>query len=358
MFLQCFSIVKDTSKMNNNETIKKVKTTDSVNIAVTNKTVYSQHDAGVDWLLVAYVIRQYSCPILFLIGFAGNLLTSLILGQKRNRKSSMAVFLLVLAMSDTIVLFVGYFCEWILLIWNYDIRAINGFTCKLSMFLTYFSLQYSSWILVIVTIERAVGVVVPYKVRVLCSRKRGIILPTVTAALLGLANGHFLVGVVSGYNPYNMRNCTVVSDKYMEFLVDEWAKFDFIISFATPFVFIVAGNTIMIFKLTRTARQRKHLVASEPKNSSLTLMLLLLSVVFIVCTGPSAIYSPLIFPKLVETLDISEMAIPIFLFDIFNILAGLNATLNFVLYFLSGSKFRKEVKAFFCCKKTQRQGIF
>ena len=115
-------------------------------------------------------MTKYIYPVICVIGFSGNFLTILILNQKRNRKNSTAVFLIVLAVSDSIVLFEGYFCVVISNILQIDFHAINNISCKIHIFLTYFSLQYSSWILVLVTSERVVSVVKPYKARIICSR--------------------------------------------------------------------------------------------------------------------------------------------------------------------------------------------
>ena len=327
---------------------------DSLRIETTAKT----DGRSIDWMSLSYSIRKYSCPILCLVGFAGNLLTILILGRRKNRKKSTAIYLLFLAVSDTVVLYVGYFCEWILQMWHYDIRTVNGMSCKFHMFVTYLSLQYSSWILVLVTCERVISVMAPHRVRMLCNRQRGLVALVATAVAIAVLNSHLLIGVTHGYNPYNMRNCTGVSEQYMDFLVDVWTMVDVIVTFAVPFVFIIVGNSIIIMRLARTNRLRKHSLVKERKKHSLTVMLLLLSVVFVISTGPAAIYMPVIFPRLVNSFDESEMAIPHFIFDMVNILAGLNATLNFILYFLSGSKFRAEVKSFFCCKQHVRHELF
>ena len=323
-----------------------------------NATITKKDSLSIDWQALSYDIRKYSCPLLCLVGFLGNFLTVLILGQKKNRKKSTAVFLLFLAVSDFVVLYVGYFCEWILQMWQYDIRTVNDVSCKVHMFVTYLSLQYSSWILVLVTWERVISVTFPHRVRMLCNRKRVLVSLVTTAAVIALINSHLLVGVVHGYNPYNMRNCTGISEQYMDFLVDVWTLVDIIVTFAAPFVFIIVGNAIIIMRLARTSRVRKHTMAPERKKHSLTVTLLLLSVVFVISTGPAAIYMPIIYPRLVEAYDASQMDIPNFIFEMVNILAGLNATLNFILYFLSGSKFRAEVKAYFCCKQTVRHELF
>ena len=132
--------------------------------------------------------------------------------------------------------------------------------------------------------------------------------------------------------------------------------FAFLKSFS---VFIVAGNGIIIYKTRQRLRIRQYIVASDQRNSSVTAMLLLLSIVIIICTGPGAIYFPLVFPKIYhEANDKDQIPVAMFLYRIFNCLAGLNASLNFLLYFLSGSKFRKKVKLFFTCRNNPKVKVF
>ena len=45
-------------------------------------------------------------------------------------------------------------------------------------------------------------------------------------------------------------------------------------------------------------------------------------------------------------------------YQILTILVALNPTLNFILYFLGGSKFRNEVEALMCCEATQTGSVF
>ena len=170
------------------------------------------------------------------MGFSGNFLTILILSQKRNRKESTALFLIVLAVSDTVVLFEGYLCSVISSIFHFDFQAMNDTSCKIHMFLTYYSLQYSSWILVLVTSERVLSVMKPYKARIICARKRAITSLAITGTILVVLNGHLIYGTINENHPNFVRNCTLIPGQYMEFAFNIWTKIDFAITFAMPCV--------------------------------------------------------------------------------------------------------------------------
>ena len=228
---------------------------------------------GLSWADVANTsMTKYLYPVICVIGFSGNFLTILILSQKRNRKDSTAVFLIVLAVSDSIVLFEGYLCPVISDIFHFDFHAINDSSCKIHMFLTYYSLQYSSWILVLVTMERVVSVAKPYTARMICSRRRAIFSLALTGAILVLLNCHLIYGTISAQHPDFVQNCTLMPGQYMDFALNIWTKVDFAMTFAIPCLFIVTGNTIIICKTRRRSHIRKYIVASDQRNSSLRML--------------------------------------------------------------------------------------
>ena len=304
---------------------------------------------------ISFEAKRIVLPSLCLIGLLGNLLSVLILGKEKNRNTPIIVFFICLAVSDSLILLSGNLSEWILLMMEFDIRSVNGFLCKTHVFLAYFSLQFSSWMLVLITIERVISITVPHKVRLWCDRRIELLSLVVLTIVLVLLNGHFLLGMVHKYNMYTMRNCAGISEPYIAFLNEVWPKIDLVITFAAPLVVIIVGNTIIIIKMTIRARRSTQMGVLDQKKNSLTYVLLLLNTVFIISMGPSAVYL-ILYPHLVEIGYDLDTAY--FVYDMVNLLAGLNATFNFVLYFLSGSKFREEVKALFCCKHLNKQGAF
>ena len=108
---------------------------------------------------ISVTVRKICDPVLFLVGTIGNLLTILVLSQNKNRRTTTAIFLIFLAISDIMILFTSYFSEWLYVMWSFGFRQVNNVLCKLHVFLTYYSLQFSSWTLVIVTCERVISVI-------------------------------------------------------------------------------------------------------------------------------------------------------------------------------------------------------
>ena len=325
--------------------------------SITNMTTSEPVNAYAYLMDISENVKKVCNPILFLVGTVGNLLTILVLSQKKNRHTSTAMFLLILAISDIMILFTSYVSEWTFSVWRFDFREVNGALCKSHVFLTYYSLQFSSWTLVIVTCERAISVINPTKVRLICSRRRGMTILAIMAVFLAALNCHWLVGMVHNYNPYTQRYCAGSTQAYIDFLNDVWPIIDFCITFAFPFLFIVVGNIIILTKISRARNRRSHMVASDQKKnqSGLTITLIIVNVVFIVSMAPASIFL-ILYALAIETQDVEKITLAFFTFDMVNLLAGLNATLNFILYFLSGSKFRADVRELFSCKGSSKTG--
>ena len=309
------------------------------------------------------IIEKICIPVLCITGCIGNCITVLVLGKKRNRESPVSVILLILSISDIFVLFTGYFTQWINLLWSIRIRAMNNVACKVHVFLTYFSLMFSSWLLVLITSERSFSVMSPHRAKVVCDRRKTLIVIAITAVLLLLLNGHFLYGmIIVTHNDTNY--CYYMHDGYKDFITNAWIWIDFFVTFAIPFLLIAAGNALIIFRMKRHDRKRQHLVVArqnsdsgpEQQTNSITHLLILLSIIFIICSGPSSVINVML-SYLLKAGDERQDLNLLFVRQMAFLFSGLNATLNFFLYILSGSKFRDEVKVLFCFRWTKSLSV-
>uniref|UniRef100_A0A8W8LBY3 G-protein coupled receptors family 1 profile domain-containing protein n=1 Tax=Magallana gigas TaxID=29159 RepID=A0A8W8LBY3_MAGGI len=93
-------------------------------------------------------------PVLLAFGLIGGLLISIVLIRIRFQTTPLLFFLFTLAITDMVILCVGLLRLWVLETWQIDIRDLSNAGCKLLHFFVYFSMQFSSWILVCVTVER------------------------------------------------------------------------------------------------------------------------------------------------------------------------------------------------------------
>lgn len=329
----------------------------------TNLTNVLDGGSSSDFEAVSRAMIRIIPPILFFIGLTGNILTILILSKKKNRITSTAVFLMFLAVSDICILLTTILTHWIFIVWDFDIRTVNDTACKLHVFLTYFSIHFSSWVLVLVTIERMICVLIPHKVHFLMNRKKGIISLVVVALCLFIANGHFFLGAKITYTVWHDANRTmcmgVGSEIYQEFMDKIWTWIDLCLSFAIPCALILIGNVLILVQLSRISHRRQDMGVTQQGKHTLTILLHLLTIVFLVSMAPYAIFM-IVIPYILEnTTDvIHELETIDSILRILLLLLALNPTLNFILYFLSGSKFRTEVRSLLSCQEYRPESVF
>ena len=307
-------------------------------------------------------------PIVMLLGTFGNSLTIIVLLRQIKNLSSTAVYLLSLAFSDLLVLYMGPLRQWIKYLWKTDVRSLTNAGCKIQIFLTYFSIMFSSWLLVAVTVERAVSVILPHKVKLCCTTmKASITVMIIFVGVFGLNShlfyGYGLVHVPSTSSPYR---CTTLYDHYKDFRSDILPWLDFTFTFLVPFVLLTVCNVIIIVTLGKNARRRRKMsiTASDKKNRSVTILLIILCIVYFICLTPISLYL-IILPYAIEEANelpflemIRQREYLQFWHALANCFMYINSSTNFILYFLSGSRFRSEVKALFTCKHAGKECVF
>ncbi|CAH8643842.1 unnamed protein product [Heterobilharzia americana] len=136
-----------------------------------NKSVSSPH------LPTPVVLIKNICIpfflIIFIFGLFGNALTVVILRSKRLQQSSTSIYLTVLAIVDIFYLLTGL----LVTIINYtflfpsDIRHFSLISCILTPYLSYTLAYLSVWLLVSVTIDRAIWVVHPFSAKRVCTTR-------------------------------------------------------------------------------------------------------------------------------------------------------------------------------------------
>ena len=321
---------------------------------------------------VVVMIWKIFPAIIIPIGTLGNLLTVLIILRQRKNVTSTTLLLICLACSDTLILYGGPLRNFISATWHFEIRNLNDAVCKIHSYLTYVSFQLSSWLLVMLTLERTVCVMFPHRVKELCIVKNtGICVVVVTLSIL-LLNSHFLygAGLVEDGGKLESFPCRAKYETYEKFSKFVWPWIDFCVYFAIPFSFIVTGNVLIIKKLALARRERQMLQNRKTCRQSLqsknvTVLLLFLCAMFLITLAPVTVYF-IGSPHWIESItskpdprDIQEgMEYISFWFTVTNCISYLNATCNFILYVLSGSRFRNEVVSILLCRKASGSTLF
>ncbi|XP_046381339.1 neuromedin-U receptor 2-like [Haliotis rufescens] len=312
----------------------------------------------------ANLMWQIFPPILLVFGTVGNVLSIVVLTKKTMRKSSVSIYLTCLAVADLLALYSGLLRQWIIYTFKVDIRELHPVICKVNTWLLYVSLDLSAWILVSVTVERAISVWLPHRVKVICTKNVLAVNILVLVIILMSVNGHFLFGIGRVVYEGAVYPCANQSPDYAKFLDYIFPWIDMCLFCLGPFAFHLVGNTLIITRLmagVRTITQMNVATTEQTTErrrqvSSMTNMLLSLNLVYLVCTLPISIY--LIYTTYWEK-DTSPKADAQrrLLFACANLPMYLNNSMNFVTYTLSGRRFRSELVSLFKRKRSRSGSI-
>ncbi|XP_060583761.1 cysteinyl leukotriene receptor 1-like [Ruditapes philippinarum] len=314
-------------------------------------------------------------PIIMLWGTIGNILTIIVLFRQKSKLSSTALYLVALAISDTMVLFTGPLRHWLKETWDYNIRFKSEAGCKLQLYFTYAALHCSSWLLVAVTTERAVSVVYPHKVRLVSTKKTATI---VIALIVIITYGiNIVIPVINGHDTYmKLQKCAPTTKEYLEFRDDIYHWIDFCLTFALPFIFLLVGNISIIVCLQRSRAKQKTMTSAHGRGGSSTtrdtrsvsVLMIALCVIFFLTMTPVSIFTTIYYPNKYDIINELFKTDPyqawddyqflLFQHSVVNLVSYTNAAFNFILYVFSGSKFRKELKSLFMCSASTTTGAF
>ena len=313
-------------------------------------------------LKTATNIWIYCSPIVIVVGTIGNILSFRVMLRRRLRQTTTALYLIVLSVADTCVLYSGLLRQWIRALQGTDVRNFSDFSCKFHIFIVYLFLQFQAWILVAITIERLVAVTLPHRSRKIFTRRSAVLILLVVFTLLACVNSHYfwthkLMAIPSKHGlKYFCMNSQ--DKKYAKFLLHIWPWLDFALVSLVPFIIMFMSNSIIAFTLLHHRYVRigtLNNTNTHNRTSGMTATLLILSFAFFLTTAPLAVY-------IIMSEDLKSQATLVgdghgqlkIVWACINILAYTNNAMNFFLYCISGPTFRKEFWAIFNIRKETR----
>ena len=140
---------------------------------------------------ITIILKIY--PVLILIlGSFGNLLSFCVLLRAAMRRYSTFCYLACLALVDIAVLLT--FCVNFIALYhfNYDIQNVS-FLCKLFAFCIYFLPQYSSWILVAVSIDRVISAKYLRLAKTWSKPRHSVLVTFILGIFFAILNSHFFL---------------------------------------------------------------------------------------------------------------------------------------------------------------------
>lgn len=310
--------------------------------------------------------------VLILIGTVGNIVTAVVIFRNFRKLSSTAVYLVSLAFTDTLFMYSAPLIYFVLHVFEIDIRNLSSSGCKVLTFIACASFHSSAWILVAVTVERAVSVIWPYKVKRRCTERNAMLVTVTIVTMIIAMDSHLLYGFGVSPAPIyeGVNKCMPTHEAYFKFYINQWYWIHLTCGFATPLVAIVTGNMLVIHGLRKMQISQHRMNSGTPceitprmrqrrQAKMLMVVLILLNTIFFISQTPLAIYLVYL-PQISKNLnqlacsDISKYMRDTeklrFWEAITLSFAFLNASVNFILYVVSGSRFRKQVVSLLLCR--------
>ena len=262
---------------------------------------------------------------------------------------STSVYLLVLAVSDTM-------CLWIALpkhtynnLFDLDYRNISYIHCKFVDWLGFSSGSLSTWTVVNLTIERVLLTLYPIKAKMKLTPKVSVIVSMTTVVASQFLSAPLIFSsTYSGSaleNSTNVSSCTISSKEFSRFYITAWQFIAMLWYNVLPVAIIITGNALIGTVLLKrkkqvhpTSTRNQHNLAREKMALK---MLFAISFFHVIFTSPFSIY---LIMRINSTLNSSpkEMAVDQLKSAVLHILLFCNYTFNFALYFVRGSLFREE----------------
>jgi hypothetical protein len=143
------------------------------------------------FLSIIIILKIY--PVLVLIlGSFGNILSFCVLLRANMRRYSTFCYLACLALVDIGVIIT--FCINFISLYHFNNDIQNGsFACKLFAFCIYFLPQYSSWILVAVSIDRVISAKYLRLAKTWTKPRHSVLVTLLLGLFLGILNSHFFL---------------------------------------------------------------------------------------------------------------------------------------------------------------------
>lgn len=291
-----------------------------------------------------------------IIGLLGNILSMIILSRPHMR-SSINYLLIGLARSDTILIITSMLL--------FGLRAIYQNTGYL-FYYNYFIMPQiipvlfplasaaqtaTSYLTLMVSLERYVAVCHPLRARALCTygRSKYYVIFCATIAILFNLVRLWEVQVIAYDSPrLGLVYCAVPSAlrenaDYITIYV-HWGYL--IVNEFIPFFGLTVFNVLIYLQVRKANRERQRLSRSEKREIGLATMLLFVVVVFFACNCLALVIN--IHEAFYGAMDDDLIVVS-------NLLITLNSSVNFIIYVIFGEKFKRIFLLLFCKRRRRRE---
>lgn len=297
----------------------------------------------------ALAIRMYIYPIMILLGTLMNSLSICVFTRRSLRQSTTAFLLIILAISDTLALYTGTVYRWL-----NDVTVISwtDISCRIYFYFGYIISSCPGWILVCVSLDRFLNMFIPHNAGQISTIKNAIILLSSLIICLCVSYIPVLMFKKSAYQMLSTNGIVYVNAacQYTGLSIT-WIHL--FLHSLLPFSLMLIGNIIIIYLIFKTIQKRKNFqrqgkdLSELDKLISLGILLMFTTFTYLILTMPYLMYLIMnfmfgdYFDQHYESYSEAWSASQLFLVCSLGF-EYINNCLNFLLYCIGSTPFRKE----------------
>ena len=317
---------------------------------------------------VMFIFQYVTMPIILVIGLFGNFLTIVTMASQKFKHLTSRYILIALAISDTTLLLTQPFNKlWMINLFGTDVRAaFSDIGCKIFFHIFKTGKMTSSWLVVLLCCERFIAVVFPLHAKRLLRRK--VILCAIALDYLIIGSYNAAMAFSSGIQD-GVCKPDLPSPEFKYFIVGACILYSFlpsaILLVLTPQIMIRIMRHVRIHRMMTSERKMSTINQNETTTKSrkedemmrASVMVVGVMIAFIVLVLPIAVVH--LYASLTKVSAFDQNSLGFFIFrEIAQILEQVNYAINFFIYVLYSSVFRRRVSELLCmpcCLETKNK---
>ena len=320
------------------------------NTEMTTKDTFMEQVESYITFRIASFIDTYWFPVLIPLGLFGNILSFLVMIKPNNRKVSTCIFMAAISINDNLMMYV---CIHSLVVLK--MPGWHLIECKLVGALGLYALQNSTFQVLAMTVDKYIAIKWPHKATNYSNPKRAKL----------IAVGLSICAII--YNSPHMFSTLLIDGQCFAYAVDSpitkvYSWFSFVLNAVIPFTLLIYMNCIIVKTVQQSHKMFRNNESTtgaavnqgmetrqktmKSAENQLTIMLLLVTTLFLILLCPT--YIRFIYLSFVQMDTPLKYANSMFFYQISFKLYATNSGINFVLYCLSGQKFRNDLKEIVC----------
>ncbi len=303
---------------------------------------------------IARYLMKYVPPFLLVISLIGNTFPFLVFNRPAMKNSPTAFYFRTLALVDMCVILITMLPETVFSFGSFNIVAVSRWNCRFHTWLNYIGFETAAWILVFASIERFLGILFPLQWKKHISVHRSRFSVIILIMVISLANSSILItmDIQTGISAsgQEVKKCNIIgSGVGVWYATTIFPWIGFLLHAIIPFFLILFSNTVnLICVLHANYKRRKNLSSGQQQDNrifNMVTILLMTSFTYLLLTGPLCAFVLGSNWFHLQAGNQAFFAKAHLWQKTGKILMFLNHTINFFVYYISGSKFRQEFKS-------------